>query len=349
MKQKRSKKLITIQESPFNAETPMEALAEPLIPSSLFYVRNHFHMIQINAENWRLFVDGMVKHPLELSLKDLHSLPEHSVIVTLECAGNGRAQMNPQPGGTAWFYGAVSTAKFTGIPLHLILDQAGLNPTAVEVLFVGADQGEVETGRIEPFARSLPLNQACHPDTLLAWATNDQPLPPEHGFPLRLVVPQWYGMASVKWLIKTTVLSEPFKGYFQKERYLYVGEHGTPNNTPVTLMRVRAVIGRPNECEIVDLRPVEVVGIAWSGVSAIKRVEISTDAGHSWAEAELEVAPSSYATTPWHFLWMPPCSGTYILMARATDSAGNTQPLNSIWNAYGYGNNVVQSVRVTVR
>jgi len=257
--------------------------------------------------------------------------------------------MVPVPSGTPWTYGAVSTATFTGAPLYLLLNQAKIGSEAVEVAFVGADEGEVEPRRLIPFARSLPVNAANDPDTLVAWAMNGEPLPTEHGFPMRLVVPRWYGVASVKWLVRITALSRPFDGYFQRERYVYVGERGTPEGAPVALMRVRAIIARPADGAEVALGPVEVVGVAWSGSGQISRTELSTDGGRSWTEAELGTPPSSYAATPWRFLWSPPRPSIYILMARATDSAGNTQPLHSLWNAHGYGNNVVHRVRVVVR
>lgn len=342
-------KLVPVEARPFNAETPMQALAEPLTPIHLFYVRNHFQVPRIKAETWRLAVDGAVMRPHQMSLKDLQSFPERTVTVTMECAGNGRTRMVPVPSGTPWACGAVGSASFTGTPLHLLLERAGLRSEAVEVVFAGADLGEVEPGRTEVFARSLPLALARQPDVLVAWGMNGEPLLPEHGHPLRLVVPRWYGMASVKWLVTISVLPEPFKGYFQRERYVYSGESGTPEATPVTLMRVRAVIGRPADGAELAPGRVEVAGTAWSGAGPIARVEMSVDDGHSWAEAELGTALSTYAATPWRFLWLPSSPGKYALVARATDDAGNTQPPGPVWNAYGYGNNVVHRVRVAVR
>ncbi len=348
MTTKKQINLVPIQTRPFNAETPMELLAEPQIPTSLFYVRNHFDLPTIDAEKWRLVVEGAVNRPLRLSLSELKKLTKKSVVLTLECAGNGRKFMNPLPGGTPWVYGAVSTAQFTGVPLHLVLHQAGVRPEAVEVVFEGADQGEAEPGRVVSFARSLPLDQARHADTLLAWEMNGEPLTEDHGFPLRLVVPRWYGMASVKWLVKILVVSKPFDGYFQKERYIYAEEHDTPNNAPVNYMRVRALIGRPVEEALLPPGTIEVAGTAWSGFGSVTRVEVSTNNGQSWSKAELGTAASPYAATPWRFLWKPTKSGQYTLMARATDSAGNSQPLESVWNKFGYGNNVVQRVQVRV-
>jgi len=302
----------------------------------------------VDKDSWRLRIEGEVEQPLSLSLKEVQSLPSVTLAVTMECAGNGRKLMDPVPPGTPWACGAVSTVQFTGTPLYHLLDQAHVRPSAHETLFQGADQGEVAPGRVVPFARSLPLAVARHPHTLLAWAMNDQPLTAEHGFPLRLVVPGWYGMASVKWLARVSLLPGPFRGYFQQERYVYVQERGTPDNTPVTRMRVRAIMARPAQGARLKLGPVEVAGTAWSGEGPIARVEVSTDGGATWSQARLGRAYSEYAATPWSFLWTPPRPGTYTLVARATDAAGNLQPLESRWNTYGYGNNVVQWVRVTV-
>lgn len=341
-------RLDLLEANPLNAETPMEVLTEPLTPNHLFYVRNHFEMPRIDTGTWRVAVDGAVEHPLELSLMDLQRLPERTVTVTMECAGNGRSRMVPVPPGTPWADGAVSTAQFTGAPLHLVLDQARLRAQALEVVFEGADHGQVRPGRVMPFARSLPLEVARHPDTLLARAMNGEPLLPDHGFPLRLVVPRWFGMASVKWLVKISVLSSHFEGYFQREQYVYVGEHGTQDGTPVTFMRVRAVIGRPADGAQLRLGPVEVAGTAWSGVASIAKVGVSSDEGRSWAEAKLGTPSSPYASTPWRFHWVPPGPGVYTLTAQASDGAGNVQPFDPVWNAHGYGNNVVHRVRVEV-
>jgi len=340
--------LVPIETSPFNAETPMQALSEPLTPSQLFYVRNHFEMPHIDEGTWRLTVDGAVERRLELSLEELQNRPQRTEAVTLECAGNGRTGLVPMPEGTPWNQGAVGTARFTGTPLSLLLSQANPLSNAVEVFFVGADEGDVGGGRIERFARSLPLDVARDPKTLLVWAMNGEPLSREHGFPVRLVLPRWYGIASVKWLANISVLTQPFSGYFQTEQYLYVNERGTPELTPVTLMRVRAVIGRPSDGTEVALGSMEIAGTAWSGSGSIGRVEVSTDEGHSWSEAELGSAPSLHAATPWRFAWDIERPGTYTLIARATDAAGNSQPREPVWNANGYGNNAVHSVRISV-
>ncbi len=341
-------RLVELEAQPYNAEAPLQALAELITPTPLFYIRNHFDQPSIDPSRWRLTVDGWVEHPREVSLDEVQRLPERTVLVTMECAGNGRALMAPAPTGTPWAYGAVSTARFTGTPLCLLLDDVRLRQGVTEVIFVGADHGEVAPGRTVPFARSLPVAAACHPDTLLAWAMNGEPLTREHGFPLRLVVPRWYGVASVKWLTRISAQTEPFEGHFQTERYVYMSERRIPDGMPVTLMRVRSIIARPTDGAHLRFEPVEVAGAAWSGMGSISRVDLSVDGGHSWTAAELGTSPSPYAATPWRLLWTPLKPGTYPLLARATDSTGNSQPLEPIWNTHGYGNNVAHRIRVIV-
>jgi DMSO/TMAO reductase YedYZ molybdopterin-dependent catalytic subunit len=245
-----------------------------------------------------------------------------------------------------WGFGAAGTAQFAGTSLRHLLELGRVQDSASEVLFIGADRGEVEPGRSVAFERSLPLSLALESDTLLAWEMNGQPLTPEHGAPLRLVVPRWYAVASVKWLTGIRVLTEPFAGYYQAEKYVYEKEAGTRERTPVQGMRVRAIIARPGENETLAAGPVGIAGMAWSGEAPIRKVDVSTDGGAAWQEADLGKAPSPHAWTPWSMRWTPARPGEHVLMARATDAEGRTQPLESSWNAQGYGNNVVQRVRV---
>jgi DMSO/TMAO reductase YedYZ molybdopterin-dependent catalytic subunit len=331
-----------------NLEAPLGALGAPLTPTPSFYRRSHFAVPRVDAAAWRLRVAGEVERPLHLALADLAAMPRATLAVTLECAGNGRNLMTPVPEGIPWGLGAVSTAEFTGVRLRDVLEAAGPVPAAVEALFRGADRGPVAPGREECFARSLPLGAARGGDALLAWEMNGEPLAAEHGFPLRLVVPGWYGMASVKWLVEVRLIAERFRGYFQAEHYVYVGEAGTPDGTPVTRARVRSLIAAPADGAALPPGPVELRGTAWSGAAPVARVEVSADRGATWADAELEPAPSPYAAAPWRLAWLPPAPGEYLLMTRATDAEGNTQPAAPVANAQGYGNNCIQRVRVSV-
>jgi DMSO/TMAO reductase YedYZ molybdopterin-dependent catalytic subunit len=286
-----------------------------------------------------------VDRPIQLGLSDLLALPAREVWMTLECAGNGRRAMHPRPPGLPWGFGAVGTGRFTGVPLSFLLDQAGLRSEAREVVFVGADRGSVESGDTVPYARSLPLHVARHSDTLVALALNGRPLRAAHGFPARLIVPGWYAMASVKWLVGIQVLDTAFDGFFQKDEYVYVETGSDPE--PVTLMRVRSVIGTPADGAEVPPGFVEIAGSAWSGHPPVVEVEVSVDSGGSWHKAELGPAPSSNAARPWRY-HVRLDAGSYTIMARATDHAGNTQPTDPIWNAHGYGNNVTHRVRLNV-
>lgn len=336
-----------VTEHPLNAETPLEALTAPAVPVGTFYVRSNFAAPEVSPGTWRLTVSGRVERPVELSLADLQALPAKTLTVTVECAGNGRTAMRPVPPGTPWDFGAVATAQFTGTPLRGVLELAGLAADAVEVLFVAADAGTVETGAQARFERSLPLAEALTDDVLLVWAMNGEPLAPEHGAPLRLVVPSWYGMAWVKWLNEIRVLDRPFEGFFQTERYIYVADEGTPDGTPVARIRVRALITEPTEGARLSTGPIEITGAAWSGFGEVVAVEISTDGGTTWSAAGLEGASEPYARQLFRYTWHAR-PGRYELLARATDAAGHVQPLTPRSNELGYGNNGVHPVAVTV-
>jgi DMSO/TMAO reductase YedYZ molybdopterin-dependent catalytic subunit len=334
---------VPISSQPLNAETPLAALGDPLTPDRSFYIRAHFDVPSLDADGWRLHVRGAGLGELALALSDLTRFSTREVVVTLECAGNGRRWMEPTPPGLAWGFGAVATARFTGVPLSAVLERARLGSHGREVLFVGADRGPVESGGVAPFARSLPVEVARHPDTILAWEMNGRPLPVEHGFPVRLIVPRWYAMASVKWLVGVEVLDHPFQGYFQKNDYVYADEDGLI--APVRLMRVRSVIATPSEGADVPTGLLDVAGTAWSGHPPVVRVDVNVDGGTSWRRAELGSSPSPYAARPWR-IRIPLQPGPRVIMARATDRAGDTQPLEPVSNARGYGNNVVHRVRV---
>ncbi len=341
-------KLVTIEQHPFNAETPLAEMAREITPTGSFYVRSHFDMPRLDAAGFHLSVEGAIEKPRAWSFSEILALPRHSITATLECAGNGRTRLEPPVPGVRWGFGAASTASFAGTSLHHLLDGSGVRGSAVETLFVGADRGEVAPGRVVAFERSLPLELARHPDTLLAWEMNGEPLTVEHGAPLRLVVPRWYAVASVKWLTHVRLLERPFTGHFQDEKYIYERERGTPEKTPVSTMRVRAVIARPAEGTRLPRGVTEIAGTAWSGDARVERLEVSVDGGKSWREAALGRAVSEHAWVPWKLSWNFATPGSCLLMARATDASGHSQPLESSWNAQGYGNNVVHQIRVEI-
>lgn len=336
-----------VEQKPFNAATPLRALEGHITPSRLFYVRNHFEAPQLDKATWRLEVTGAVDRTLEMSLAELQALGETEITLLMECAGNGRASMQPRPPGTPWRFGAVSTARFAGVPLKAVIEQAGLQDQVLEILFEGSDQGKVETGHTVNYKRSLPRSKALEPNTLLAWSMNGSPLPDHHGHPLRLIVPGWYGMASVKWLTRIEALVEPFEGYFQSDRYVYKPSSEAPE-TPVTGMKVRSLITTPEDGAAIRSGQVTVRGVAWSGRAQVVRVEVSVDGGETWMEADCTLRGSIYEPCDWEYTWAVEEEGTYRLAVRATDEHGNRQPLEPDWNALGYGNNAVHRIVVSV-
>jgi DMSO/TMAO reductase YedYZ molybdopterin-dependent catalytic subunit len=294
-------------------------------------------------------VRGLVRHHLTLTLPDIRKLPSRSLVATLECAGNGRALLDPPVDGEPWQLGAVGTAEWTGVPLIEVLDRAGIATAAREVVFRGIDHSTARSRSEEPqrYERSLQMETAQDPDVLLAYAMNGEPLSPNHGFPLRLVVPGWYGMASVKWLGEITVSDHPFRGYFQTERYIVepAGEgRGTPE--PLARTRVRAIITEPERGDVVRRGELVVRGYAWSGYGEIARVEV--DVGSGWRVARLLDEPQPYAWRRWELTTRVDRGGRLALRARATDASGNTQPERPVWNRLGYANNAVQTVQIEV-
>ena len=348
-------KAITIEELALAARNhalPLEALRHAVTPLGLHYLLTHFDIPFVDPVAWRLRVAGDVATPLELNLAEVQSRPSRKLAVTLECAGNGRALMSPRPVSQPWLSEAVGTAEWTGTALAPLLEQAGIGAGATEVVFTGLDrgvQGEIE----HAYERSLPLAEALREDVMLAWAINGQPLPPQHGFPLRLIVPGWYGMTHVKWLAAITVVEEPFRGWQQDVAY-HVKDSEEDPGTPVTRILPRALMVPPGipdfltRVRLLDAGPCRLEGRAWSGHAPVTRVEISVDGGSQWHEAPLGTALSDYAWSGWSFEW-DATPGNHELCCRASDAAGNTQPLAPAWNWDGFCNNAVQRVAVLVR
>ena len=335
-----------------NSGMPLEALRWPITPVGLHYLLIHYDIPAVDPGEWRLEVGGRVEQGLSLSLEDLQQRETVTMPVTMECAGNGRARMEPRAVSQPWLNEAVGTADWTGTPLAALLSEAGVPGGAVEVLFTGMDQG-VEGGVAQSYERSLPLAEAFGSEAILAWGIGDGPLPPQHGFPLRLVVPGWYGMTNVKWLRAITVLDAPFEGYQQARGYR-LRQSEDDAGEPVTRMLPRALMMPPGVPDFmtrrrfVQLGPAQLQGRAWSGLGTITRVEVSADGGQTWADATLGEAPGPHAWREWSYDWEPERPGEYMLASRATDSAGGVQPLDPAWNFGGYSNNAVQRVPVTV-
>lgn len=333
---------------PLNAETSVPALVGGVaMPTERFYARNHFHIPVLDPDTWRLHVGGLVQRPIQLRLRDLLAMPSHTEVVTLECAGNGRSFLNPKVDGEQWRLGAVSTAEWTGVALVDVLERAGIRSAGSEILLRGADAGAIK-GRSETtsFERSLTLDQARESGAILAYAMNGEPLPLRHGYPLRAIVPGWYGVASVKWLAEIEVLDRPFQGYFQTEKYVYEWERdGHVTKEPVTLQRVRALITQPQPDQPIDPGDLPIRGLAWSGAAAIARVDVSVGSG-PWQEARLLGTGSSHRWQRWELIVQLRGPGPTTICARATDLAGRTQPDRPEWNRLGYGSNAIQELSV---
>lgn len=339
--------LVVVRHAPFNAECAPAALTREVTPSASVYVRSNFDVPTLSHDDHRIVVGGAVLAPIEITAGELRRLPHTTATVTMECAGNDRAAMRPLPSGEPWGRGAVSTAVWTGVPLRHVLERAGLADEAVEVLVEGADRGTVDDAPTAvPFARSLPVTEAVRGDVLLATEMNGEPLTAAHGAPVRLVVPGWYGMASVKWVARIEVLARPFDGRFQTRRYVYDDADGV---RPVTRMRVKSIITSPSAGEVDFASRITVGGWAWSGDGAITRVEVSAGGGEAWCDARLFAPASPHAWTRWELDWPVSRRGRYALRCRAHDAAGQVQPDSVPWNRLGYGNNAVQPVLVDVR
>lgn len=331
-----------IRQVPFNAETPEAALRQAQTPLASVYVRSNFSVPALGSSHV-IAIGGHVSGALEIGMAELLAMPQRTVGVTMECAGNSRLTMAPLPAGEPWQHGAVSTMTYTGVPLMLLLDRCGVRDDATCVVFTGADAGAREdaSGTVA-FERALPLGDAMHPDTLLALSMNGEPLSPSHGAPVRLVVPGWFGMANVKWLTRIEVSSAEFTGYFQRQRYVYDEATGV---TPVTRMRVKSMITSP--ADGVRCSPdVVVEGWAWSGEGTITQVEVAVDGGDRWIRADLGTPVSEHAWTPWRCALSLPPGTRCALRSRATDASGNVQPAQIPWNRLGYGNNAVRAIVV---
>ncbi len=325
--------LIVRRADPLNCEVRLSRLADgDVTPNDRFYIRNHFPVPKIDAERWRLRVHGHVNETLNLSLRELKRMSAVTLSVTLECAGNGRTLFNRPIEGEPWALGAVSTAVWKGIALSEILDRAGVQFMARHLIFRSADS----------FERSLSIDQAGVSPVLLAYEMNGEPLPAHHGQPLRVLVPAWYAVSSVKWLTEIEVSDQPSRGHYQVQRYVY------ESHTPVSVMRARSVITDPEEGVTVDAGDLTIQGLAWSGSGPIVRVDLAVGDG-DWSEADILGQPARYAWTRWRLVTRIERPGEIRIRSRATDSSGQTQPAQADWNRLGYGNNSIQTVTVRTR
>ena len=332
-----------------NHAMPLEALRDDITPAGLHYLLIHYDIPAVDPDTFRLEVTGAVERPLTLSLGALREKSSVVAPITFECAGNGRALLEPRPLSQPWLTEAVGTAEWGGTPLAPLLEEAGVGESAVDVLFTALDSG-IEGGVAQTYERALPVEAVT--DALLAYDMNGAPLPPQHGFPLRLVVPGWYGMQNVKWLTRITVLEERYTGFQNAVAYRMYGIDGEPGE-PVTRMLPRSLTVPPGVPDFMTrsrhLAPgrTTLEGKAWSGHGPVTSVQVSTDGGESWAEAELGAELGPHAWRGWTHEWDAP-EGEHVICSRATDAAGNAQPLEPPWNLKGYANNAVERIPVTV-
>ena len=345
---------IVRSEDPLNLETPFENLEGFITPTPSFYVRTHFPIPKITKASWRLQVEGEVERPCELTYDELLKFDAKKIPVTLECAGNNRNFLTAKVKGVQWGLGAVGNAEWTGVALSQILARVGVRSAAREVMLEGSDQGPLEDPKAPRgdvrFARSIPLDKA-NDDVLLAYKMNDVELPPEHGFPVRAIVPGWFAVASVKWLQRIVVTDRPFCGYYQTIDYAFWKQgDGNAELVPLRELQVKAEIARPTNGE--SVRPnstVRIHGAAWSGGAEIAKVEVSTDAGKTWNNANLgDSVPNAWRL--WEYEWKtPPKTAQCALIARATDSLGRTQPLERDLDRGTYMINHLLPITVEVR
>ena len=337
-----------------NKAMPLEALRYDVTPTGLHYTLVHYDIPYVDPASWRLDVHAGAGKSLSLSLDDLQHRPAKTLRVTLECAGDGRALLQPRPISQPWLTGAIGTAEWTGTPLRNLLEEAGISDdkNVREIVFTGLDRG-IEGGVEQDYQRSLSLQAAVHEDVLLAWSMNGAPLEPQHGYPLRLIVPGWYGMAHVKWLRSIEAIGYNFEGYQQAIAYRYNQSRSEPGE-PVSLIRVRSLMIPPGipdyltRTRQVQKGVVKLTGRAWSGAGYITALDVSVDGGSTWSAAEVDQPADAHGWQSWSYVWDASTPGSYGLCCRAQDSAGNIQPVDQYWTARGMGNNMVHRVQAVV-
>jgi len=325
--------LIIRQKDPNNLEMPFDQLGDFITPSELFYIRSHFPTPKLDPIAYRLSISGAVRNALTLSYADIRAMPSRTCVATLECAGNGRVFMAPPVPGAQWQLGAVGNAEWTGVPLSVLLERAGLADEVCELVLEGADRGVPAEGPKPPdpisYARSIPRALAMQPEVLIAYQMNGQDLTPDHGYPLRAIVPGHYGMASVKWLTGIVAVTQPFQGYWQTSDYAYWGDSGgTPVRRPLGEMKLKSQIARPRVYETLEPdRPYTIFGAAWAGDTEVTEIWISLDGGASWVQGDFLDPASRHAWRRWKYDWITPAQpGGYTLLARAMGADRRTQP-----------------------
>ncbi len=331
---------------PQELETPVEYLETYDTPNEVFFVRSHFGPPVIDRDAWRLEFQGMVKNPKSFSLRDLRKFPVVTLPATLQCAGNGRSLYSPKVPGVQWLKGGVGNAEWTGVRLRDVLDALRLRPAARHMQSAGFDLPPMPT--TPRFVRSIPIERALDPTTLLAFEMNGAPLPVLHGGPCRLIVPGWAGDHWLKWIGRITLQDHEAEGFYMQTGYRISGQDQAGKPPPVTANRVKSLIARPLDNAVMPAGRIVVSGVAFTGTGAVERVEVSLDGG-AWVAADLDRQRSPGAWQQWRYTWDSPKAGAHTIAVRATDSAGNTQPDQTPWNKSGYLWNGIDRVRCEVR
>lgn len=341
--------MIVRSSKPEDLEMPLGGFTDWLTPIERFFVRCHTYIPTVKLSQWNLKIDGRVDTPLTLNMEELKKLPRVELVGVLECAGNGRKFYEPRMAGAQWGFGSVGNGRWAGVRLRDVLRRAGIQKSAKEICCDGAD---VPLGKMPDFQRTITVEKALHPDTMLAYEMNGRPLPVEHGFPLRVIAPGWAGDSWVKWLQHIEVLDHEFDGFWMKTAYRHPVQAVPPGTAvdpeamvPVTDLNVKSVIASPDGWA----KPGKVLvqGAAWSNSSPVYKMELSTDGGKTWRQAKLNGRRTQYGWRLWQFDWRP-AEGKYLLMARATNEAGQTQPTQQQWNPPGYLWNVAQPIDITI-
>ena len=345
-----------LSHNPLVAGADLADLDQEMTPTSRFFVRNHFPTPNLELDSWALKVEGHAGRTVYLDYDYLKNMPSREVDCLLECAGNSRAAIQPPIEGLLWDHGGVGTARWKGVPLREVLERAGSLDLTTDVLLEGADRG-TENGMAEEaaYAMSIPLEKALDLDTILAYEMNGQPLLPDHGFPVRAIIPGWYGMTSVKWVQRVSLLTKPHESFHEADYYVYVPEgeiDGTNDGAKparVTSMAVKSLITWPTRGLTVSAGAHTIRGMAWSGEGPISKVEVSVDNGSSWQPAQVKRSKSPYSWQKWEFVWEAAHPGHFLVRARATDVNGRVQPDKADWNFRGFANNSIHAVPVSVK
>ena len=344
--------MILHNDRPEDLETPVRYFDQWLTPNDVFFVRQHLPRPTIKEVNFRLSIEGRVSRQIQLSVADLRKLPQYTVPAVLECTGNGRGFFRPRLAGVQWGRGAIGNAEWSGPRLLDVLKLAGADMQAAFITANGADVGVAKT---PDFIRSLPMRKAADPYTLLALNMNGEPLSSLHGFPLRLVAPGWNGAGWVKWVTSLSVANEPDHGFYMNPAYRFPKRPVPPGTSAnpadlemIEAMPVKSYITGHADGDRIPLSTTTLRGIAWAGEEQITKVEVSTDSGVSWSEAQLSAKALPFTWRLWTLDWKPPALGYYTILSRATDSAGRVQPIVPVWNPSGYLFNAVDRIGVIV-